>query len=594
MELNYIDGESLYYAFISGAKEVIKEKRNLNKINVFPIADGDTGTNLALTMNGIVKNSQKRASAVETFKSIADAALTGARGNSGTIFAQYINGITMELYEQDKLTLDTFSVSAKNAVDYAYSAIENPVEGTMISVIKDWANAIYSYRNTSKDFIEVLSLSLKEALKSLNSTTEKLSVLRGTGLVDSGAKGFVTFLKGFLNYLKSGKVDEITEEDINFDEDFKDIHLDDNEQIKFRYCTEGLIEGDNINIDKLKGEVRGLGDSLIVAGNNRKVKIHIHTNEPEKLFSKLNRYGDILEQKAEDMKYQNDIIRNRKYNIALVTDSIADIPKELIENYQIYQLPLNLNIGRSTYLDKLTITSKELYDLLDTSKEIPSSSQPTIKSVEGVYSYLSTYYDSIIVISVSKEMSGTYNVFKKAAEAISNNKKITVINSKVNSAAQGLLVLEAAEAIHNGLKHDEVVKNIENSIEKAKILVSVSDLKGMIRSGRVSTIVGTIGKLVNLKPIVSIDKEGKGVLIGKAFSVKGNTKEIYNLVKDMKNTEGIKKYNIVHGKGEKRLDDFKNELIKIIGKEPEYIEEVSAIVASSAGENTLAIGIIKN
>lgn len=593
MRLNYIDSERLYYGFISGARKVIKEKGNLNKINVFPVADGDTGTNLAITMNGIVKNSKRRASAVETFKSIADAALTGARGNSGTIFAQYINGITMELYEEEQISLDSFSISVKKAVDYAYGAIDNPVEGTMISVIKDWANSVYKLRSTSKDFIEVLTLALREAMDSLSSTTEQLKVLRGTGIVDSGAKGFVTFLEGFLDYLEVGNKNLLIEEDIAFDESFVDVHFEDNNDINFRYCTEALVEGDNINLNDIKSTIRNFGDSLIVAGNNRKAKIHIHTNNPAELFYKLNDFGSIIEQKAEDMKYQNDIVRNRKYNIALVTDSIADIPKSLIEKYQIYQVPLHLNIGPSTYLDKLTITSKEVYKLLYNSKEVPASSQPTIKSIESVYSYLSTYYDSIIVISVSKEMSGTYNVFNKATESFSDSKRITVINSKVNSAAEGLVVLEAAKAIDEGLNHEEVISKIEMAIDKAKILVSVSDLKGMMRSGRISTIVGTIGKLLNLKPIVSIDKEGKGILIGKAFSVKQNTNEIYSLVKNIKDKEGIERYNIVHGRGEKRLDDFKKELTKIIGKEPEYIEEVSSIVASSAGENTIAIGILK-
>lgn len=595
MTINYIDGESLYYAFISGARQVINEKKNLNEINVFPVADGDTGTNLAITMNSIVKNSKRRSSVVETFKSIADAALTGARGNSGTIFAQYINGITMELNTEDKLTVISFSNSVQKAVVHAYTAIENPVEGTMISVIKDWANSVYYLRYTTKDFIEILSKSLKEATKSLNDTPEKLNVLKLSGVVDSGAKGFVTFLEGFLSYLKSGKLEENQEEEIDFGINFKDIHPKVNEEIKFRYCTEGLIEGKNLDLENIKSKITELGDSLIVAGNKEKAKIHIHTNEPAKLFSKLNEFGEIIEQKAEDMKMQNNILRNRKYNIALVTDSIADLPRALIEEYQIYQLPLNLNIGKSTYLDRVTINSKELYNLINKTKDTPSSSQPTIKSVEAIYSYLTTYYSSVIVVSVSKEMSGTYNVFRKATESFNKeNEKITVINSKVNSAAQGLVVLKAAEEIAKGLSHEEVVSKVRETVEKAKIFVSISDLNGMVRSGRISTIVGTMGKIMNLKPIVSINEEGKGILIGKAFSMKKNTEEIYNLVKGINDKEGIERYTIVHGKGEKRLENFQKELTKIIGKKAEFIEEVSSIVAMSAGENTLAIGLIKN
>ncbi|MGN1387232.1 MAG: DegV family protein, partial [Bacillus sp. (in: firmicutes)] len=167
------------------------------------------------------------------------------------------------------------------------------------------------------------------------------------------------------------------------------------------------------------------------------------------------------------------------------------------------------------------------------------------------------------------------------------------INSRMNSAAQGLIVMKAAEAIDAGRTHEEVVAVIEETIEKAAIFVSVDRLEGMIASGRISKTVGVIGKLVHFKPIVSIDEKGHGVLLGKAFSTKSNTEQILKMVKQIKEKEGIERYAIVHGKAEERLASFERELTSIIGKSPSFIEEVSSIVASSAGENTIAVALLK-
>lgn len=195
--LTKINGQTIYQAFISGANEVIKEKIELNRINVFPIADGDTGNNLAYTMNSIIENAEPFASPKETLGSIADAALMGARGNSGIIFAQFINGVFMETDDTDYFEMKDFARIVKKAGEYAYKAISDPVEGTMITVIDEWADSLVYLADSSKDFLELFSDSLKDAWVSLNETPEKLQVLKDANVVDSGGKGFVHLLKAF-------------------------------------------------------------------------------------------------------------------------------------------------------------------------------------------------------------------------------------------------------------------------------------------------------------------------------------------------------------------------------------------------------------
>ncbi|MBD3107911.1 DegV family EDD domain-containing protein [Bacillus sp. AGMB 02131] len=595
-KLYQIDNESLYLAFLSGTHELMRHKTDLNTINVFPVADGDTGTNLAITMNGIRKSAKLLPFVRETFQHIADAVLWSARGNSGTIFAQFISGIAGELPMRKTVTLEEVAISLRSGVRAAYESIENPVEGTIISVMRDWVDAIDAARLKSDEIIEVLSEALHVAVKSLNRTPEKLQVLKERGVVDSGAKGFVIFLHGFMRYLQTGKFDDLflTDEEEDWEEAFQHVHDGDEQEIKYRYCTEALIAGADIELEELKRDMRMYGDSLVVAGTADKVKLHIHTNEPANCFRDLRKYGQIIEQKAEDMVMQNMVVTKKKYPIALITDTIADLPKSLVDHYQIQQFPLNMHIDESAYLDKITIKADGVYELLKEGGQKISSSQPNRKSIESLYSYLATYYESIIVVTVSKEMSGTYNAFQKVADSFAEKDvPITVINSKVNSAAQGLVVMKAAEAIDTGKTHEEVVAVIEETIEKAAIFVSVDRLEGMIASGRISKTVGVIGKLVNFKPIVSIDEKGQGVLLGKAFSTKSNTEQILKMVKQIQEKDGIERYAIVHGKAQGRLKAFEIELTRIIGKPASFIEEVSSIVASSAGENTIAVALLK-
>ena len=156
MTIQYLNGENLYLSFVSGAREVIRNRKFLNDINVFPVADGDTGSNLASTMTSIIQESRALTSARNTMNLIADAALTGARGNSGIIIAQYINGISMSFEDDEDITIPAFAESVQNAVPHAYGAISNPVEGTIITVIREWAEAVYSQKDIAKNFQELL------------------------------------------------------------------------------------------------------------------------------------------------------------------------------------------------------------------------------------------------------------------------------------------------------------------------------------------------------------------------------------------------------------------------------------------------------
>lgn len=593
MVFETVSGHEIYYGFLAGTQKVTAFKEELNKINVFPVYDSDTGNNLSATLNYIVDEVIPTDSAEETIKLMADASLTGAKGNSGIIVAQFLNGLSQELSGEEELSVRIFGKSVKNSIPHAYKAVSKPVEGTILTVLKDWAEAVGRICQHTNDFVQVFSESLSIAKESLQRTPEKLLILKEANVVDAGAQGFVHFLEGIVDFIRTGDAKKNQKEKII--ENIIETHQEEiNETLDWRYCCEALLTGNRINHDQLKQEISGLGDSMIIAGTEEKVKIHIHSNRPQEFFYNLRKYGRIVHQKVDDMKSQYDLVHFRKNRIGLVTDSIADLPQDFIEEQQIQVIPLNLDIDGSIFLDKVGIDSPRLFIIIDDLEKFPTSSQPSVNLVRQKLDFLKDKYESIIMVSVSSEISGTWNVFNSCVEELKKEgTKISLINSRLNSGAQGLLVMKAAELISNDLEHDQIVDMLEEATQKTKIYVSVNDFNFMVRGGRVSPLKGKMAKILNLKPIVSLDENGKGISFANALSQKGNLRKIKDIVRDIQSRSKIGRYAIVHASVPEKSEEYRKIFSEMIGREPDFIQEISPIVALSAGLGAVALCLME-
>jgi DegV family protein with EDD domain len=578
---------------MAGAQRIFENQKLLNKINVFPVADADTGTNLASTMRSIANTAQPHPNLKITADALADAALMGARGNSGIIFAQFLYGFSNEIKEEQTLTVSAFAEYMKNAVRYAYEAIANPIEGTMISVIKDWAEYIYQFKDKFDDFLRLLLDGLKKAMESLKMTTENLPILAKHNVVDAGAKGFVIFLEGMFNYFKNGQIA------VNF-EDHKieiaeAIDAIDHEDVNFRYCTEALMTGTNLNRSDFITLMKPFGDSMVIAGSDKKMRIHIHTDEPWALFQKIAPLGTITYKKVDDMVMQNDIASNRKSDIGLVTDSTCDLPMELIEKYQIQVLPLTVHFGQDFFLDRITIQPQQFFEKLRTSDIYPSTAQPAFSEFVNRYNYLSTHYKSIISAHISSGMSGTWQNSSNAAQKIKNEsgKKIDVIDSKKISSALGLIVLRTAKAIESGLAHDEIVQSIPKWSDNTRILVSSRSMKYMVKSGRVSYSKGLLGKLLGIKPIVEVKNHGKTEVFGKPISEKSSQKIIMEEMKRFVGNKKIWGYAISHADNPETAQWYAEQMKELTGgQEPVFIQEASPVLVTNVGPGVVALSVM--
>ncbi len=588
----HIHGRNLYYSFMAGTRKVLENQGKVNKINVFPVPDGDTGTNLATTFRYILDNVSPDYSITNMAKSIANAAIEGSRGNSGIIVAEFLVGFSRKLKDSKYIDVKKFSALLNGAVEHAYRAVEHPVEGTVLTVLREWSEFIDSVKGKITDFFHLLPESLNMARRSLKKTQNMLEVLKKNKVVDAGAQGIVYFLEGIIEFLREGNLKKISRlEAYRIEKHVEVIHPG---KITYKYCTEGVLEGSNLNKNLVRRKIIALGDSLVIAGSEKKMRIHIHTNSPADFFKRLENCGVLKYQKADNMAWQSRVAYQRKWDIALVTDSVCDLPEEVMEKYQIYFLPISIFFGENHYLDKITMTPTHFYEKLSQAPEYPTTSQPNVKDFVNLYSFLGSHYSSIISVHLSKELSGTWQSAHSAAEKVHSETgtRISVINSRQLSGSLGLIVYRIAQAIESGQSHTTIVSRIPSWINNSLIMVSVKNFDSMIRGGRVSPMKGKIANWINLKPIISMDDTGKSILLEKAFSQKGNIRKVIGKIRKMASDRKIWKYAVLHAHDLAGAKVYARTLQKVAGKPADFIVDISPVVGLSAGRGALAVSVM--
>jgi len=585
------NGADIFSWFASGAQEVYAHVKHLNTINVFPVADGDTGTNLAATLHAMVEKSSPVQHFHSMLQTISQSALEGARGNSGIIFASYINGLALESGPYETVSVSQFAAIALNAVKHLYAAVEDPKEGTLMSVIRDWAGFLQRNHDQYNKFNELFEDAYDYALQRLKKTKDQMAVLRKHNVVDAGAAGFVRFLEGINRVFSDFRTVESF-----VDEPFT-LRVTDEESSDFRYCTEALVnlharqtETGEALVDTVKTALSPLGDSLIANTRGGKLKVHIHTNTPELVMQALQAYGTLAEQKADDMALQNKLRTQAKGGVGLITDSIADLPDTFLLSHGISVLPMGVLQNDTAYLDKLTLRLPQLFAAMDSSRAYPTTSQPEPARIRTLLKDRLEQFDSLLILSVANKLSGTYQAMVKAARELETPQKpITVIDTRLNSGAEGLLVTHAAELIAQGKSHAEIVSAVNARIPRTKIYVCLNTLAYAVRGGRVPNTVGKIGMKLGMRPIMTLDAKGHGAAFGVAFSQKGLTRKIMRLTRRAMRRGGIEAYSIVHGGNLPLAKAYQEQLSRITGMQPAFISEISSAVAIHSGPGTVAV-----
>ena len=513
-----LDGATLSRVLVAGIRHLFRRRDYINRINVFPVPDSDTGTNMAFTFKAILDAMERRRDwrLPELLDALGEAALDGARGNSGAIMAQYFQGFRESAGERDTLDAAALAAASGRGAEQAWTAMSDPVPGTLPTVLEDHAAALHVAADGGADDLRaVFTRGLEGARRSLANTPNQLPVLKQAGVVDAGGQGFVDLLEGIDTWLREGVVDELDADWQRLAEAEEATRHDPHEGLDIgdhQFCTECVIEGEGLDRRAVMARLDALDQSsLVVAGSDRRVRVHIHVNNPAEVFLACEDFGEITQQKADDMRWQHGLL-NHPGRVAVVTDSGADLPTTEIERLGIHVVPLRLSFGDREYLDGVTLDISEFHEMLRSAQKTPRTSQPPAKDFRRTFELLGTHGYQVLYLGLSQHLSGTFQAGRSAAER-TPDADILSLDTLNASCGQGLLAMVAAELAAEDRSRADIVAIIEELLPRTRVMAMPDELDSAVRGGRVPGWVGRLARTLRVTPVLTA-KEGRMGLDG--------------------------------------------------------------------------------
>ncbi|UNC92768.1 DAK2 domain-containing protein [Candidatus Contubernalis alkaliaceticus] len=452
MGIQVLEGINLKKMFLGGPILLNQKKQFIDSLNVFPVPDGDTGTNMSLTLNFAVQQLEQLEdnSVGKVVETIATGSLMGARGNSGVIMSQLFRGFSRGVGEKKDITPEEFSRALQEGVKTAYKAVMKPVEGTMLTVAREAADAALRKAEMCGDFIPVMEDFLRQARQTLKKTPQMLPVLKQAGVVDAGGEGLCAIYEGFLKALQGYDFDSevIAEEKTEIEV----LQVLKNEEIIFQYCTELLVKGSNLQSEELQEKLMDLGDSLLVVGEGEILKVHVHTNNPGRVLDICIGFGELSQIKIDNMKEQKQEFVQEETNLSQDNDKL--------NNYY-----PNINTEREA-VGGIQIIAVSPGDGIS---EIFKSMGPTL-IIEGGQTMNPSTEDFLQAIDKSKAeqliiLPNNKNIILAAEQSSKlSTKEVVVVPSK--TIPQGITALMAFDSIEKDI--DKNVYTMKESLSQVK------------------------------------------------------------------------------------------------------------------------------
>ena len=588
-----IQGHQFLTAIQEGAQRVIAERKHLDDINIFPVPDGDTGTNLASTMASILPGRvelQHSDGCDKASQVVADTILLGARGNSGAILTQFFQGLADGLKDHKSAGLAEFAKACETGKSWAYDAVAEPVEGTILSVMKDWASSLVHSADEKKTFDAALKIGLDDLAESLYQTKAQMLKLKGSELVDAGAKGFFLLVEGFTEFLLSGKSAKPVSQkkELIAVGDKHDVQFDEE---KYRYCTECVISGTDLSPKILRENLSELGDSVVVAGSKKTIRIHIHTDNPELVFKKARSSGEIIQEKVDDMRMQFlHRHKKKKRSVGIVVDSGCDLSTELMEECLIHSVPFRVQFGAESFIDKITLSLPSFYERLKSSPDHPTTSQPIAIDFKRAYDVVTKEYDEILSIHVPYNLSGTAQAAENASKDFDS--PIEIFDSNSFSVGVGLLARSAAEFADQGDDLSTIISKLKKLRKEAEVYCALDTMEYLVRGGRVTKMKGTVGKLLKLKPILSMTDDGHLRPAGTVRTEKKVLGKLVELISEASKGRHEVRLAIAHADDLERAQSLKKMLEKAVKAKDIIISGISPAIGVHAGPKAIGVAVI--
>ncbi|HCY1058507.1 TPA: fatty acid kinase catalytic subunit FakA [Staphylococcus aureus] len=489
--ISKINGKLFADMIIQGAQNLSNNADLVDSLNVYPVPDGDTGTNMNLTMTSgreeVENNLSKNIG--ELGKTFSKGLLMGARGNSGVILSQLFRGFCKNIESESEINSKLLAESFQAGVETAYKAVMKPVEGTILTVAKDAAQAAIEKANSTEDCIELMEYIIVKANESLENTPNLLAVLKEVGVVDSGGKGLLCVYEGFLKALKGEKVEaKVAKLDKDeFVHDEHDFHgVINTEDIIYGYCTEMMVRfGKNkkaFDEQEFRQDMSQFGDSLLVINDEEIVKVHVHTEYPGKVFNYGQQYGELIKLKVENMREQHrEVIRKEQHTAkpkmetvetAIITISMGEGISEIFKSMG----ATHIISGGQT----MNPSTEDIVKVIEQSKCKRAIILPNNKNILMASEQAASIVDAEAVVIPTKSIpQGISALFQYDVDATLEENKAQMADS-VNNVKSGSLTYAVRDTKIDGveIKKDAFMGLIEDKIVSSKSdqLTTVTEL----------------------------------------------------------------------------------------------------------------------
>ncbi|NLZ38142.1 MAG: DAK2 domain-containing protein [Firmicutes bacterium] len=504
-------GSELKQMLAAGARLLENNKEIINAMNTFPVPDGDTGTNMSLTMrsalNEVKKVQEDSVSAVGA--ALSTGSLLGARGNSGVILSQIFRGFAKGLEGKHTVTPREFAYALQSGVQAAYKAVMKPVEGTMLTIARESAKEALASANRGRNFVELLQDVIQHAEKVLAKTPEMLPVLKEAGVVDAGGKGLIEIYRGFLLHLLGEEIPEV----VTTEEEAKTLRSQDvfqTEDIVYGYCTELIVQGNNLRAEKIRAEISHLGDSVIVVGDENVVKIHIHTNNPGQILEKCIRHGSLHQIKIDNMREQHEHMLAESTQAVTAADGLAVVAVAAGEGLaRIFE---SLGVKKVIYGGQTMNPSTE--DILQAVKEVPYNEiiiLPNNKNIILAAKQVNELVEKEVRVVETRSIPqgiAAMLAFSEEEELDANVAAMERARQKIQSAAVTFAVcdskvngLDIRENDIIGLKEDDIV------VVGQSVGQTVKDLLGQMVNENTEIITLYVGEAVPAEDAEELQSE---------------------------------------------------------------------------------------
>ena len=581
----YVDGPRFRRSLLAAADWVAAGRDELNRINVFPVPDGDTGTNMCLTLRAVAHALRELgdASLPQVTAAMAQASIRGARGNSGLMLSQFLLGLQEGLGPRLTASSADLAMAIRAGFERLQDSLDDPVEGTILTVAREAAQEAEraAGERDVRVFVRRLVASAEVALAR---TPELLQSLKAAGVVDAGAKGFVRLLDGVNRLIEEGAlaqgaVDRLESPNVAAMTEVAD-------ERDYQYCTEILVRAGAggaplPNSGTARRALRALGSSIVVLQTGDLLKAHVHTDTPDQVFALGATWGIVESTKAEDMRAQHRALAEKRV-LAFVSDTACDLPDPFVFEHAIGLVPTQLIIGDRVYQDRLEMTTTEFFERLRGGEDA-STSQPAPKAFEDSFTDALRNAEQVVAVVLSKALSGTYGNAERAAKVV-DSARIHLVDSRGASLTEGMLVLRGLELAARGWDAPAIVRELTRVRDQSGGFFTVDNLERLIRSGRVGRLRGWLGKRLNLKPIMALTLDGRAEPVDRARGREAARARVLARLDGLLTPRPAElRLGIAHGDIPEFAETLRVELVERYQPKQIVVSPITPVIAAHAG-----------